>query len=192
MGVPDVLSVLVTGGSGFLGTGVVEALLDKYPKWRITVLDLRPPERRLARRIEQFLQTDISSAESVYSAFADYTPDLVVHTAGVVPARKSRYSTREKDWERVKAINYDGTRHVLDAAMASGCRRFVYTSSCTVVIDDLEHDYFYMDEKIPTGLATLHYGKSKGMAERYVMSPEHAEKGLVICALRPCTIIGPN
>ncbi|KAK3071549.1 hypothetical protein LTR53_008416 [Teratosphaeriaceae sp. CCFEE 6253] len=192
MPIPDTLDVLVTGGSGFLGASIVNALLDKYPNWRLSILDIRPPEPALASRLEQFFRVDVSSAESVYSAFADYTPNLVVHTAGVIPARQSRYSTNLRDWERVKAINVDGTRHVLDAAMASGCRRFLYTSSCTVVVDDMEHDYFYMDETIPTGLATLHYGKSKGLAERYVMSPEHTEKGLAACALRPCTIIGPT
>ncbi|KAK1069778.1 hypothetical protein LTR74_004657 [Friedmanniomyces endolithicus] len=186
------LQVLVTGGSGFLGTGIVSALLDKYPKWRISVLDQRPPDPQVADRLDQILSADISVGESVQKVFIDYTPDLVVHTAGVIPAGTKRYSTREEDWERVKAVNYDGTRHILDAALASGCKLFVYTSSCTVVTDDMEHDYFYMDEKIPTGLATLHYGKSKGIAERYVLSPEHAEKGLVACALRPCTIIGPT
>ena len=186
------LDILVTGGSGFLGGGIVESLLKKHPEWRISVLDIHPPPASIAKRVCQFIPCDITSAESVNNAFVDYSPYLVVHTAGIVPARKFRYSTKRKDWERVKAINYDGTIHVLDAAMASGCRRFVYTSSCTAVIDDLDHDYFYMDESVPIGLATLHYGKSKGMAETYVLSPKHAEEGLIACALRPSTIIGPD
>ena len=126
------------------------------------------------------------------NAFMDYTPDVVVHTAGIVPARRDRYSTDEKHWEKVKAVNCDGTKHVLDAAMASGCRAFVYTSSCTVVADDLKHDYYYMNESVPTNLATLHYGRSKGIAEQYVLDRKHAEAGLAACALRPCTIIGPG
>lgn len=186
------LEVLVTGGSGFLGKGIVESLLEKHPDWNVSILDIKPPPSGLTKRITQFLEVDITSAESVNNAFVDYSPDLVVHTAGIVPARAFRYSTKTKDWERVKAINYDGTVHVLDAAMAAGCRRFVYTSSCTVVIDDLDHDYFLMDENVPIGLATLHYGKSKGMAEQYVLSSKHSENGLIACALRPCTIIGPG
>ena len=186
------LEVLVTGGSGFLGRNIVNGLLQKHPDWNISVLDVHPPPSAVRKHIVQFLEADITSGESVNNAFVDYSPDLVVHSAGIVPARQSRYSTKRKDWEHVKAINYDGTRHVLDAAMASGCRKFVYTSSCTAVIDDLDHDYFYMNESIPIGNATLHYGKSKGMAETYVMSSEHSAKGLVACALRPCTIIGPG
>ena len=188
----NILEVLVTGGSGFLGRGIVEALLEKHPEWSVSILDIQEPPPRLQRGIRRYIKADISSAESVNNAFADYTPNLVVHTAGIVPARKSRYSTDLKDWERVKAINYDGTKHVLDAAIASGCRNFVYTSSCTVVIDDLDHDYYGMDETVPVGLAQLHYGKSKGMAEAYVMSEQHVATGLAACALRPCTIMGPG
>lgn len=117
-----------------------------------------------------------------------------MHTAGVVPSRHSRYSTRPEDWECVKAVNYDGTVNVLHAAMAAGCKRFIYTSSMTVVIDDLDHDYLHMNEETtPMNLATLlHYGRSKALAEAFVLSPSHAAKGLQACALRPCTIIGPD
>ena len=186
------IDVLVTGASGFLGSNIIEALADKHPKWNICGLDLRPPPSKVSRCIRQFIPADITSDDSVRNAFMDYTPDVVVHTAGIVPARKDRYSTDKKHWEKVKAVNHDGTKHVLDAAMASGCRAFVYTSSCTVVIDDLEHDYYYMSESAPTNLATLHYGKSKGLAEQYVLDRKHAEAGLAACALRPCTIIGPG
>ena len=186
------LEILVTGGSGFLGRNIVAQLLEQHPDWKVSILDVQPPPAALIKRIAQYIEADISSLESVNNAFVEYSPDLVVHTAGIVPARKSRYSTNKNDWARVKAINYDGTRNILDAAMAAGCRRFVYTSSCTVVGDDLDHNHFNVKETVPTGNATLHYGKSKGMAESYVMSPEHAERGLSACALRPCTIIGPG
>ncbi|KAK5123866.1 hypothetical protein LTR85_002062 [Meristemomyces frigidus] len=188
----DQSRILVTGGSGFLGNGIVRALLERHPEWRTSILDLKGPDGDVLHRLEHFFQADISSAESVYGAFTDYTPDLVVHTAGIVPARQYRYSTNKTAWEHVKHVNYDGTRNVVDATIASGCRHFVYTSSCTVAVDDLEHDYYYMDETVRLGLATLHYGKSKTMAEQYVLSSQHAEKGLIACALRPCTIIGPG
>lgn len=155
----------MTGGSGFLGGGVVKALLERYPDWRVSVLDIRPPsDPSVVERLEHFFQADITSADSVRVVFAGYSPDLVLHTAGFVPYRNARYSKSQRDWERVKAVNVDGTKHVLDASLANGCRKFVYTSSCTVAIDDLERDYYYVDEKVPIGFATLHYGKSKAIA----------------------------
>ena len=186
------VDVLVTGASGFLGGGIVKGIAREHPDWNICGLDLKNPSPEITKLLRQFIQADIVSSASVTNAFVDYTPDIVIHTAGIVPARKDRYSTSKKQWEKVKAINYHGTKHVLDAAMASGCKRFVYTSSVTVVIDHMAHDYYYMSESAPTGLATLHYGKSKGMAEEYVLDPKHREKGLVACALRPSPIIGPD
>lgn len=184
--------ILVTGGSGFLGRAVIRMLLERYPHWKVSSLDIRPPDQDVAQQLDRVMLADIRQEDSVKAAFKDYHPDLVVHTAGVVPARAFRYSTKDVDWQHVKAVNYDGTRNVLLATMASGCMRFVYTSSVTAIIDDLDHDYYYMDESVPLGLAQLHYGKSKGMAETFVLSSEHAEKGLKACALRPCTILGPD
>jgi len=184
--------VLVTG-VGFLGRSLMLAIRDKHPNWQIDALDIRSPDEPLKQKINTFTQADIKSEESVQAAFTGYHPDLVVHTAGVVPSRQSRYSTRPEDWERVKAVNYNGTVNILHAATASGCKRFIYTSSITVVIDDLDHDYHNMNEETaPKNLATLHYGRSKALAEAFVLSPSHAEKGLKACALRPCTIIGPE
>lgn len=186
--------VLVTG-VGFLGRNLSLALKDKHPQWKIDALDIRPPDGDLRQNIDTFIHADIKSSESVNTAFAtcDYRPDLVVHTAGIVPSRQSRYSTRLEDWDRVKAVNYNGTVNILHATLASGCKHFIYTSSVTAVIDDLDHDYNNMSEDTaPTTLATLHYGKSKALAEAFVLSPSHAEQGLKACALRPCTIIGPD
>jgi sterol-4alpha-carboxylate 3-dehydrogenase (decarboxylating) len=141
--------------------------------------------------VDQFLSVDITSPETVIQAFDKAAPiDIVLHTAGVVPARNLRYSTDKRQWERVKAVNYDGTKNVVSAIMASNCRRMVYTSSCTVVSDDLAHDYYHVDESVQIGLAKLHYGRSKGLAEQHVLSPSHRKAGLKACALRPCTIIG--
>jgi sterol-4alpha-carboxylate 3-dehydrogenase (decarboxylating) len=184
--------VLVTG-VGFLGRNLSLALKDKHPQWQIDALDVRLPNEYLRHKIDTFIHADVRSEESVKTAFIDYRPDLVVHTAGIVPSRHSRYSNRPEDWERVKVVNYDGTVNVLNAAVASGCKHFIYTSSVTVVIDDLDHDYNMMNEETaPANLATMHYGRSKALAEAYVLSPSHAEKGLKACALRPCVIIGPD
>lgn len=194
----DARHVVITGGSGFLGGYIVRGLTGKYPDWRITVIDLQTPDPTVVKNnLAGFIQADITSPSSIQKALDEAAalrqPDVVLHTAGIVPARQFRYSTNKKQWEKVRKINYEGTVNVLAATLRTGCKRFVYTSSCTAVIDDLDHDYFHMAETTPLGLATLHYGKSKGMAEQHVLDPKWRESaGLLACALRPSTIIGPG
>nr|POE80810.1 sterol-4-alpha-carboxylate 3-dehydrogenase, decarboxylating [Quercus suber] len=183
--------ILVTGASGFLGRNIVLELLKKHPECRISALDIHPPNPETQQQLQNVFNVDIRSVDSVQTVFATgYIPDLVIHTAGVVPARASRYSTNASDWERVRAINYDGTKNILDCALAAGCRRMLYTSSSTVLGDDLDHDYYNADETLALGHTKLHYGKSKAMAERYVLSDAHRKQGLKACALRPMAIIG--
>jgi sterol-4alpha-carboxylate 3-dehydrogenase (decarboxylating) len=184
--------ILITGGSGFLGRNLALQLSKKHPKWNIDALDIRPPDQELQQALDMFKHADIRSEQSVTAAFENYHPDLVVHTAGLIPSRQYRYSTREEDWQRVKSVNVDGTVKVLQATLASGCTRFVYTSSVTAINDDLKQDYHNINEALQPGRATLHYGRSKAMAEGFVFSPEHVQKRLKVCALRPCPIIGPD
>lgn len=206
----DALRVLVTGGSGFLGNATINALLERHRKWQVTVLDLHPP---ISRRNVDFEKADVTDIDTVDRAFRNAKPDVVVHTAGWVPSGQDRYSSEKAIIDKVYAINYEGTKHVVEAARKHGCRAFVYTSSCTVISDDLNHDYPYMNETIPTGYATLPYGASKvrytfhhphvpqyhnhnpdsswqAHAERHVL--EANSPSMRTCALRPATIIGPG
>jgi sterol-4alpha-carboxylate 3-dehydrogenase (decarboxylating) len=176
----DNFRVLITGGTGFLGRSLALQLANKYPRWKIDALDLLYPDDSLNQRLDKFMHADIRYKESVDAAFSNYHPDLVVHTAGIVPVRQFRYSTKEEDWERVRCVNLDGTKNVLHATMASGCTRFIYTSSVTAIIDDLDHDYHNMDESTQTGLATLHYGRSKGLAEAFVLSPSQKKASKLV------------
>ncbi|GAM89267.1 hypothetical protein ANO11243_073040 [Dothideomycetidae sp. 11243] len=133
---------------------------------------------------------NVTRPEQVLAAVRSAAPDVIVHTAGVVPGGQARYSSSPAVRDPVFAINEGGTRNVIGAARDVGVRALVYTSSCTVISDDLAHDYPLMNEALPTGYATLAYGASKAAAERLVLDANCAE--LATCALRPATIIGPG
>jgi len=180
-------NALVTGGSGFLGSAVILAFKNRHPEWTIYNLDLNP--RAVSDKI-QTIQADISRKDSVDAAFEKVRPEIVFHVAGVVPSGQARYSTAKSVHERTFNINVNGTKNVVDAAKRYGCESFIYTSSCTVLADDLKHDYPLMDETIPTGNATLAYGSSKTAAERIVLAANGPQ--MSTCALRPATIIGPG
>ena len=151
------LSVLVTGGSGFVGSHIVDAILGSHPEWTVSVLDLKQPTSpnpKVAYEIGDV--TNISSATAVVEK---YRPDVIIHSGGLVPELAVRYNRQQRD--RVFDVNVNGTRNMLAAAKASGTKAFVWTGSCTAVTDDMRYRYPNIDERWPTSSHSLIYGESK-------------------------------
>jgi sterol-4alpha-carboxylate 3-dehydrogenase (decarboxylating) len=98
----------------------------------------------------------------------------------------SRYRRRLESL--VRNINVEGTKNVLEAAVQSGCKCFVYTSSCCVVTDDMSQSYANIDEKWPVAGRSSIYGESKRDAEQIVLL--HNGRTIATCVLRPCVIFG--
>jgi nucleoside-diphosphate-sugar epimerase len=63
--------------------------------------------------------------------------------------------------DTVFAINVDGTRNVVEVSQEYGVKAFVYTSSVTVLLDQLEENFRNADETWSVGRATTLYGQSK-------------------------------
>lgn len=151
------LPVLITGGTGFVGSAIVTALQDQHPEWALTVLDLKAPAT--ARPHVQYLSGDITSVADVKGALEEAKPALIIHTAGLVPALAERYGRKER--AKVFEVNVEGTRIMLAAAKENGVKAFVWTGSCTAVTDDFRYQYPNVDERWPTSNHSLIYGESK-------------------------------
>ncbi|CAN9360281.1 unnamed protein product [Alternaria alternata] len=98
-------------------------------------------------------------SSSLSSVFSEARPAVVIHTVGVFPLGTKRYSMRGKD--AIFKINVEGTRNVVEASRECGAKAFVYTSSVTVVLDELDRDFRNVDERWPTGGVHTSYGQSK-------------------------------
>jgi UDP-glucose 4-epimerase len=111
--------VLVTGGSGFLGSGVVPALAaDGH---HVVSTDLRVPASPVPGA--EHVVVDVTDAEAVDGVMGHWRPEVVVHLASVVTPGKGSSRAREH------AVDVQGSRHVLDACLAHGVRRVVVSSS---------------------------------------------------------------
>lgn len=152
--------ILVTGAVGFVGSAIARAIAEQHPECRITVLDRNPPgsTHELPSHVA-FIQGDITVPNDLHSALEQTKPQIVVHTAGIVPVLSERFGRRIQQlvWE----TNVGGTSNMLNAARHAGVKGFVYTSTCCVVIDDMSIPYRNIDERWPTPESSLIYGESK-------------------------------
>ena len=166
MGIP----VLITGGVGFLGTFIVEATREQHPEWDITVLDLNSP--KIPKENIAYELGDVTDLVSVTAIVAKMKPNVIIHTAGLVPELAGRYGRKQRD--RVFDVNVNGTRNMLAAAKNAGVEAFVWTGSCCAVTDDMRYLYPNIDERWPTSNHSLIYGESKAsMAFASISKPSH-------------------
>ena len=153
-------SALITGGTGFVGSAIIDALAKKHPSCLITSLDINRPKSTSNHKSNvSFVQADVTNLEDITKAIVSVSPALVIHTAGIVPPLAERYGRKLEDL--VHTINVVGTRNVLKASQEAGVQAFIYTSSCCAVTDEMSFSYAYINESWPTSRNSLIYGESK-------------------------------
>ena len=173
------MRVLVTGASGFLGSSLVKELCRSEYHVRAVVHDL-------ARSVSflpavETIAADIRDGKRIQEA-ANGDCGAIVHLAAKVHAIDD--SGTEQDYE---AVNVDGTKHILDAAVRSGVNRIVFASSVKVFGEETSR---CVDETQAPDPRTA-YGRSKWRAEQLVS--EYAERhGLTAVSLRLPMIYGPT
>ena len=131
------VNILVTGGSGFIGSHVVDKLIETGHKVR--VLDIKQPSHR--QGIE-FLKGDITSREDLRRSLANI--DIVYHIAAfsnINLVRDNPLATVEQ--------NILGTAYLLEECRDKGIRRFIFASSVYVYE---EKGHIYTTSKIASEL----------------------------------------
>ena len=170
------MTVLVTGGGGFLGGAIVRRLVARGDRVRSFARGEYPELGKIGVEVRR---GDLCDADAV--AAATVGCERVFHVAampGVWGAYKKYYRT-----------NVVGTDNVLAACRAQGVERLVYTSTPSVVHagGDIEGG----DESLPYATRySAHYPRTKAVAERRVL--EANDGNLSTVALRPHLIWGPG
>jgi len=174
--------VLVTGGSGFVGANLVSTLLDRG--YRVRPFDRLPSPLPQHPQLEA-LQGDITD-EAVCATAVDGI-DTVIHTAAIIDLMGGASVTDEYR-QRSFAVNVGGTENLVRAGQAAGVKRFVYTSSNSVVMGG--QNISGGDETLPyTSRFNDLYTETKVVAERFVLS-QNGVHGMLTCAIRPSGIWG--
>lgn len=191
------VTVLVTGGAGFLGQHIVRELMeqDDFPIKEIRTFDIQPfkwhhglqPTKNTEKLYH--IEGSILKNEDVLRAFQDV--DAVFHACSIVAA--SPYPNKKA----VRAVNVDGTKIVLQACVEQSVECLVYTSTMDVA-NTLAGSIVNGTEESVTVPPTQHffpvYSTTKYEAEKMVLDANETElkngKKLTTCALRPCGIYG--
>ncbi len=180
------MRTLVTGGAGFIGSNLVDALLARGDQ--VTVIDDlssgRPQNLKSALAAgATFHQLDIRDGAAVAAAFAAARPELVFHLAAQIDVRRAL-----KDPAFDASVNVVGTINVLEAAHAAGARRLVNTSTGGAIYGDTE---LMPTPETVTPQPVSAYGQSKQCAELYCAWAARLH-GLQTVTLRYGNVYGPR
>ncbi|MCC8179968.1 MAG: NAD-dependent epimerase/dehydratase family protein [Planctomycetes bacterium] len=168
--------VLVTGGGGFLGRHIVGKLLARGDRVRVVG---RRPYPDLAARGVDCRQLDIADADAVKKAVEGCA--AIIHTAAI-PGVWGAYAM-------FHSANYLGSKNIVDAAVAAGIKRLVYTSTPSVVHGG--HSIDGGDESLPYPDKYLNpYAATKAQAEKMILNMN--SRGLATVSIRPHLIFGPG
>ena len=170
------MKALVTGGSGFIGSYVVDRLLARDCEVRSFG---RSPQPELEARGIEVCCGDLADEAAVRVACKGM--DVVFHVAAHAGVWGS--------WLSYYRPNVIGTRNVVAACKANNVRRLIYTSTPSVVFNRraIRGD----DEMIPYGRRWLcHYAHTKAIAEKEALAAN--TDALKVIALRPHLVFGPG
>lgn len=175
------MKALVTGGAGFIGSHLVDALIEEGHE--VTVIDnlATGSESNLNPRAA-FHQVDITDFDAVSAVFVDAKPQIVSHLAAQTSVRRSM-----EDPVHDAAVNILGSLNVLGACVEHDVDRFVFASTCAVYAGA---QYLPMDEAHAV-LPESAYGASKYAVEGYVRMFAHAYR-LKYKILRYGNVFGPR
>ena len=176
---------LVTGGTGFVGSAVARALLDKSVAVRCLVRATSDRHNLEGLDVELF-QGDLLDAAAMRRCVKGC--HQVYHVAAY-------YSTRANDAGKMFAINVKGARNVLRAAIEAGTERIVHTSTIGTIGQPTDDRQMVPrlaneDDVISELERASPYVRSKLSAEAWAL--EQARKGAPIVVVNPCAPVGPR
>jgi UDP-glucose 4-epimerase len=184
------MKVLVTGGSGFIGSHTVVELVEAGHQ--AVVLDnLSNSSVKALERVEQitgqkipFFQGDIRDRDILQTIMEQESIDCVIHFAGL----KAVGESTQKPWEYYEN-NISGTLILLDVMRQNGVKNLIFSSSATVYGTP---EVVPVTEESPKGQCTNPYGWTKSMLEQILTDMQKADPTWNVILLRYFNPIGAH
>ena len=184
------MSILVTGGAGFIGSHTVVELINAG--YEPIILDnLCNSKSESVNRIKEitgkdvrFYECDIRDREGLDKIFAENSIEAVIHFAGL----KAVGESCEKPLEYYDN-NIGGTVILCEAMKAAGCKKIVFSSSATVYGSENPSP---LREDMPEGKTTNPYGTTKLYIERILKDLFASDNEWSVCLLRYFNPIGAH
>lgn len=184
------MSILVTGGAGYIGSHTVVEL--QQAGYDVVVIDnLSNSSRKSLDRVSEitgkkvtFYLADILDRDALENIFKRESIDSCIHFAGL----KSVGESVSKPWEYYNN-NITGTLVLLDVMRSHGVKNIIFSSSATVYGDPA---IIPITEECPKGQCTNPYGWTKSMLEQIFMDMYRADPEWNIVLLRYFNPIGAH
>jgi UDP-glucose 4-epimerase len=174
---------LITGGSGYIGSRLVELLSSREDTEKIVICDVVPPKGGYLPKTE-FERVDVRDRGAVHSALQRANPDVLVHLAFILnPSHDEGF---------MYDVDVNGTHNVLEAAAEVGIGQVLVTTSAVAYGAFPDNPDPITEEHPVRGVARFSYARDKTESDRIVQLWALQHPDTITTIVRPCIVFGPN
>jgi len=173
---------VITGGSGYIGSRLVDLLERREDTEKIVICDVAAPKGY--RPHTEYERLDVRDREAVRSVLERVRPDVLVHLAFIL--------NPSHDEEFAYNVDVNGTHNVLEAADKVGTRQVLVTTSGVAYGAFPDNPVPLTEDDPVRGVAGFTYARDKTESDRLcqLWAATHPERVMTI--VRPCIVFGPN
>jgi len=173
---------VITGGSGYIGSRLVDLLERRDDTEKIVICDVAAPKGY--RPHTEYERLDVRDREAVRSVLERVRPDVLVHLAFIL--------NPSHDEEFAYNVDVNGTHNVLEAADKVGTRQVLVTTSGVAYGAFPDNPVPLTEDDPVRGVAGFTYARDKTESDRLcqLWAATHPERVMTI--VRPCIVFGPN
>jgi UDP-glucose 4-epimerase len=173
---------VITGGSGYIGSRLVDLLERRDDTEKIVICDVAPPKGY--RPHTEFERVDVRDRDAVRSVLDRVKPDVLVHLAFILnPSHDEGFAYD---------VDVNGTHNVLEAADRAGTRQVLVTTSGVAYGAFADNPVPLTEDDPVRGVAGFSYARDKTESDRLCQLWAATHPDRVMTIVRPCIVFGPN